>query len=155
MENTQKNPSVHEILARSYSTYLICIFAGLVVDYFFHVRIVSDGAGSSVGFLLLLVGGVLILWAQKTSNDLRKRPKPLQIKDFEYGPYMYTRQPTNIGLVVLTLGFAFLQNSVALLVTLSISFLISRSFIKKQESILSDRYGENYRAYQNEVRKWF
>ena len=150
-----KKPSVHEVLARSYSIYLIGVFIGLVVDYFYPVRVISNEVGSAVGLILLVLGGILILWAQKTSSKLRGRPQPLQMIDFKKGPYSYTRQPTNVGLTMLTLGFAFVENSLILIVAVLISFTVSLKFIRKEESILGERYGEIYLNYKKEVKRWF
>ncbi|MFN4181420.1 MAG: methyltransferase, partial [Candidatus Paceibacteria bacterium] len=72
---------------------------------------------------------------------------------FYKGPYRYTRTPTHWGLFLLVLGFGLMINAFFITLLTIISFMVTKLvFIKDQENILEQRYGDAYRAYKNKVR---
>lgn len=156
METTTKKASVHEILARSYSVYFVAVIVGMLASSYFGYQIVPDTMGEPIGILFLVLGGLLVLWSQFTSNRFKgKMAQSLKVSDFECGPYRFSRQPTNIGLTLLVFGFAFLINSLAVFVFACAAFITSRRYIIKQEKLLEEKYGNLYVCYKREVKRWF
>jgi len=47
-----------------------------------------------------------------------------------------------------------ISNSVVLIGTTIISYIFSSIFIRRQENILAEKYGEEYLKYKKEVRSW-
>ncbi len=150
-----KNHSIHQVLAHSYLTYFTALVLGLVIDYFLPFRIMSNTL-ISLGPLLLILSTFLIFWSQKTSDRTkhhRRDPENLTARDFCKGPYCYMRSPTHIGLSLLVLGFGFLANSVVIVCTALVTFLITRYiFVKRQEEILLSRYGKSYEDYKKIIK---
>lgn len=148
-----KKVLVHHTLAHSYSVYLFLFLIGVVLDFFFPIKLaINTEIVSIIGFLILAGASFLILWAQNTSNKLDLKNE-ITALTFCKGPYYYTRTPTNYGLFFLVLGFSLVINALFLFVFTIIAFFITRFvFLRKQESILLEKYGEPYKEYQKKVR---
>lgn len=147
--------TVHHILSYSYSIYFAGVIVGIIADLFFPIRIIPEALQTSLGLLLLFAGPLLILWAQRSSLRLKEIKTCLTKDCFKVGPYAFSRRPTHTGLFFTVLGFALLSNSVVLIGTTILSFFISSFFVRKQENLLAERYGEEYLKYKKEVTSWF
>ena len=148
MENKDK---VHEILAQSYFFYFVFLLIGVVLDYVFPMQIFQNSIADSVGMILMIIATLLILWAQKTSRSLNK--ENLNKRTFMSGPYKYTRSPTHWGLSILIFGFGITINAFFIVVTTVLSFFLTKMiFLKREEKILTRKYGEPYKEYKKTVR---
>lgn len=148
--NPHKN-SVHKILAHSYLFYFIVFLFSLFLDYIFPLKFFENSYTIWVGAIFLIFGTFLILWAQKSSRDFKKEIINKEI--FCNGPYCYTRTPTHFGLFLLTLGFGMINNAFFIIIFSIISFIVTKFvFIKKEEKILTLKYGEPYLEYKKSVR---
>ena len=144
--------TVHHVLAHSYSFYFLFFLLGVFLNLFFPIRIFNNSIMVPVGVLLLIMASLLILWAQKTSRDFRKEEN-INKETFCRGPYCYTRSPTHWGLFLLMLGFGVIINAVFIILFTIISFVITKLvFLKKEESILADKYGAPYLEYKKSVK---
>ena len=144
--------TVHHVLAHSYSFYFLFFLLGVFLNLFFPIRIFNNSIMVPVGVLLLIMASLLILWAQKTSRDFRKEEN-INKETFCRGPYCYTRSPTHWGLFLLMLGFGVVINAVFIILFTIISFIVTKLvFLKKEESILADKYGTPYLEYKKSVK---
>ena len=142
---------VHHILAHSYSFYFLLFIIGVFLDLIFNVQFFESPVLLPVGFVLLVLASLLIFWAQKSSHKLKI--ENLSKETFCRGPYCYTRSPTHWGLFLLMLSFGFITNAFFVIVFTVVSFFITKFvFVKKQESILEEKYGEAYKEYKKSVR---
>lgn len=134
-EKAHKN-KIHRVLAHSYIVYLVLFLVGVSLDFIFKIKIFSDSIMVPVGFFLLIVASILILWAQKTGRDLRKF-KEVKREHFHRGPYYYTRVPTQFGILFLMLGFGIIANAFFVILSTLGSFLIVRFiFMEKHDKFL-------------------
>jgi len=149
---SKETGTVHHVLAHSYFFYFISFLFGVFLDFFYPVRIFSNPAMIPIGIVFLIFASFLILWAQKTSQDLRKIEKKSK-EAFCRGPYCYTRSPTHWGLFLLILGFSIITNALFVTVFTIIAFLVSKFvFLKKEESVLVEKYGTPYVEYKKLVK---
>src|SRR3989338_9173063 len=114
MEENKKNipQTTHHVLAHSYSVYFIALLVGVALHLVFKEHIMSENA-RYVGFFLLPVATLLIIWSQNTSeklNRVKQEKGRLETADFYRGPYCVSRSPTHWGLVLLIIGLGFLLN---------------------------------------------
>ena len=138
---------VHEFLAHSYFIYLAAVVIGFGLDMIWPVNFAYPWT-QPVGFFLIILGTILSVWAQAASEKggHARNGGDLGHHHFKFGPYSYTRTPTQYGLFLMTLGLALLFGSVFMVVTTIIAFLFGKLFfIKKQEEHLEKKYGEPYR----------
>ncbi len=59
---------VHGVLAHSYLFYFVSFLVGLFLDFIFPFKIFKNPAVFSVGCVFLVLGTLLILWAQRASQ---------------------------------------------------------------------------------------
>ena len=152
--STQKHQAskVHHVLAHSYTVYLILLLVGVMLDFIFRIKIFSDSIMAPVGFTLLIVATILILWAQKTGRDFKKFTE-IKKEHFKRGPYRYSRFPTQWGLFLLMLGFGIITNAFFVMLSTLVSFAISKAmFAHKHDTMLIEKYGEAYKEYKKLVR---
>lgn len=153
-ESTEEYPhknKVHKLLAHSYSVYLLFLLIGICLDLLFSIRIFNSSVVLSFGFLFLMFGTFLVVWAQYTSRNLNK--ENIKKETFQHGPYRFTRMPTNFGLLFLTLGFGIITNAFFIVLSSFLSLFIAKFFfIEKQEKILSEKYGTPYVEYKKIVK---
>jgi len=109
-----------------------------------------------VGFLLLLLSPALIFWAQKSITKFRANEKdPSTARIFRFGPYRFSRNPTYLGLALLTLGFSLVMNSLLMLLGTIIAFhIVSIFIVKREEVLLYKKYGDDYIKYKDDVHTW-
>lgn len=152
LNKENKNHKVHRTLAHSYFSYFLILLIGISLDLFFPIRIFQNKITLYLGFLFLLFASFIILWAQYSSKDLLKK-ESVQKEHFSKGPYYYTRAPTHFGLFFLALGFGFILNGFFVIILTLISFIFLRiTFVKKQEKLLENKYGDSYMEYKRKVR---
>jgi protein-S-isoprenylcysteine O-methyltransferase Ste14 len=157
-EQTEKDRAgmVHFVLSSSYSMFLIAVVLGLTCDIFFSFKIFTKPY-QDFGALMIVAGTALIYWSQLTSSATRKKTlhKVMEASDFEHGPYRFSRNPTHIGLTIMTLGLAYLLNSFFTVIFVIIaSFITKFIFLRKEEAILQERYGKPYADYKQKVSTW-
>lgn len=149
-----KNPnrqSVHRVLVHSYFTTLVFFLLGAGLDIIFNLKIFKDEFIAPVGLILFVFGTALIIWAQHASHNFVK--ENLSAESFCRGPYRYTRNPTYWGLYLVLLGFGLVWNAVFVLISTAISFVFTWAiFLKQEERVLTQKYGQAYLDYKNKVK---
>ena len=146
---------VHFILSHSYVVFLIAVVLGAVFDAIFPTQIFFGAIYPYLGFSMIIVGSLLIYWAQSTSSHTQKEMEKSGTRNFMSGPYAYSRNPTHIGLTIMTLGLGFVVNSASMLVLVAIASVVTKFiFLREEEALLEERYGQPYRDYKKKVSTW-
>ncbi len=142
---------VHRVLAHSYLVYLLFLLLGVALDVIFHIHAFESYFTIPAGFLILFFATILIMWAQNTSRNLKI--DNVTKETFLHGPYCYTRSPTHYGLFLLMLGFGLIANAFFVIMFTIVSLLITKFFfLKKEEDLLEEKYGNPYREYREAVK---
>ena len=69
--------------------------------------------------------------------------------------FNYSRNPIYLGMIVTLIGvWIFLGSLTPILIIPLFSWLILELFIKEEEKMLEDKFGEDYREYKATVRRW-
>ena len=151
MENQVKTSSVHRVLAHSYTVYFLLLLASVCLDIVFPFKIFAGSVMKYTGVMFILLGTIVVFWAQRTSRHLAK--ENLSHHSFRGGPYRYSRSPTHWGLFFLMLGFGVVANALFVFLATLFSFLITRFvFLVKEEKILEQKYGPHYAEYKKSVK---
>ncbi|MHA1288459.1 MAG: methyltransferase family protein [Candidatus Thorarchaeota archaeon] len=114
------------------------------------------------GMVLILVGLLLIIWANYSllhigkislrNREPMQRPANLII----VGPYKFTRNPIYLGGFVALFGLIIMWSSIVTAFFTILVYIIFRYvFIKKEEIILEEEFGDEYREFKNRVGRWF
>ena len=150
----ERRKRVHTVLAQSYAFFLVAFLGGLFLDFVFPVGGLEKSNENFLGLLIIIFGSILIFSAQKASRDFKKnKTVNLTKENFLKGPYKFTRTPTHWGLFFLTLGFGLMVNAFFVIIFTILSFFVTKLvFLKKEEEILVEKYGEPYVEYKKIVR---
>lgn len=108
--------------------------------------------------LVLIVGGLLIDGvAAGQFRRLGTPPEPWKPTTAlaTDGLYRVSRNPIYVGFAVTYLGFAVAMDSpVALALLIPCLIVVDRFVIAREERYLEGRFGDAFRTYRNEVRRW-
>ena len=144
--------AVHHVLAQSYYLFLLFFLLGIIFDFIFPINIFKDSTMMPIGFYFIILSSILILWSQRAERNFRS-VENVNKETFCFGPYCYTRNPIHWGLFLLMLGFGIMTNAFFIIFfTLFSLAVIKFLFIKKEELILTKKYGAPYIEYKKLVR---
>lgn len=108
------------------------------------------------GLLLCLAGNFLMCWALVTMRGhfqvLGRNPRPADLL-LVSGPYGLVRHPMYTSVLFLSLGLAFVTQSLAIFAFFCVYAGIIPSLVAFEEKGLSRAYGEQFAAYQSRVKK--
>jgi protein-S-isoprenylcysteine O-methyltransferase Ste14 len=108
--------------------------------------------------LVPLIGGLLL--GGLAASGFRKHQttiKPGQVSNrlMIDGPYRLTRNPIYVGMVLVLAGVALLLGGLAEWFVVPVFiWLIARNVIPVEESMLEERFGQEYHDYRAKVRRW-
>jgi protein-S-isoprenylcysteine O-methyltransferase Ste14 len=133
------------------------VFAGLIPAWI----VSSDprrGNGSAIGFVLMAVGFVLLLWCVRDFCAAGKGtlapwdpPKHLVI----VGLYRYVRNPMYISVLTLLTGWAIAAGSPSLAIyTVILAIAFHLRVLLFEEPRLAKLFGPDWTAYKTSVSRW-
>ena len=137
--------------------YIIGFLFAFILNIFYRIPLLSPPL--SIFFTLLAVtpSAVLGLWGllefwRASTNPLPHKPSSALVI---VGPYRVTRNPMYVSLALLYVGFGFLLNIAWTFIILpAVIFIVDIYVIRREESYLESKFGEQYRAYKQRVRRW-
>lgn len=114
-----------------------------------------------IGIPLIPIGLLLVAWANYTllhigKIGLRAR-EPMQTPSnlVTTGPYRYTRNPIYLSCILMLLGLVLVWSSLVVFLGMIIVYIIFRyKFISREEIILEEAFGDEYRSFKKRVRRW-
>lgn len=121
------------------------------------LRVVVAPPFGYLGGTLIVIGVALATWGSNLFNRAGTTIKPFEESSVlvTRGPFRITRNPMYLALTVVLLGVWLLLGSLspALVVPLFV-LAIDRLFIRREEAMLSERFGAAYDDYRRRVRRW-
>jgi len=139
--------------------YLGVLLLGLAVERFVIQR--SFGLDwrllVTTGALLFVAGTAMMLAAAGLFRRLGTNIPPSQPTTFiaTTGPYRWTRNPMYLGMTLVYAGLAIsLDEPIALALLPLVVIAIQTQVIAREERYLEAKFGDDYRRYKAEVRRW-
>jgi len=137
---------------------LIFFVVGGFLEWIVPLPIVDTGVGGDIiGIILVILSALIIIWAlgifRRAGEDKDVRKPTYKI--VSTGPFAHTRNPMYLSFLLLYLGVAFIFNIewFAVLFPILIAAL-HYGVIKREESYLERKFGDEYRVYLSRVRRW-
>ena len=109
------------------------------------------------GVLLLVVSGILGKWGDATMHTAGTNVKPSEpaLVVVTGGPFRFSRNPLYLSLAGLYLGVALVMNALwPLLLLLPVLLVTHYGIVRREERYLAAKFGEAYREYCRQVRRW-
>jgi protein-S-isoprenylcysteine O-methyltransferase Ste14 len=137
---------------------------GLAAGFLLHKaspQVIATGsfvAGARIlGWLLVFLWVGLNIWALVTFFRAHTSPnprRPTTVLAF-HGPYRFTRNPMYLSLAFLQVGVALVANALwPLLFAIPTLWVVRRVVIDREEVYLKKKFGQEYVAYLQRVRRW-
>ncbi len=133
---------------------------GFVLHRLFPLHLVPRRAGSiryPLGMLLIVLGLLQALWGALALFRAGNNPEPSHpvVTLVEDGPFRHSRNPIYIALTTGYLGMSLLLGTLWHLLLLPFLLTImQRGVVRREEAYLMRRFGDDYRAYTERVRRW-
>jgi protein-S-isoprenylcysteine O-methyltransferase Ste14 len=146
---------VHNVGVVAFS--LALAYLGTVVDSLLKLPTVSSMLAATLGVVLLALGFLLRLWAvvHFYNHNMRVISLEPQGSLVTAGPYRYSRNPLYLGANVFCFfGAALLFGSPTALVMTAVHLPFVNLIIRREERQLERKFGDRFRAYEKQVRRW-
>ncbi len=109
------------------------------------------------GITLIVIGVAMAVWGARAFAKAGTPVKPFETTTtlVTHGLYRFTRNPMYLGMVLVLLGTGFLLGSLTPLLVIPIfMWLINSVFIKAEEDVLEELFGDEYLEYKKKVGRW-
>jgi len=136
---------------------LALAYLGTRVDSWFGIPRFSSLITEMFGVFLISLGFMLRTWAAVHFYNRRMRVISLEPQDslVTTGPFRYSRNPLYLGgNVFCFFGAALLLGSTAALIMTALHIPLVSLMIRREEDQLERKFGDHFRAYKKQVRRW-
>ena len=121
------------------------------------LAVLLHGWGRGTGLAPLIAGLACVLWhayaLRRAGTPVRPFEAPICL--VQSGLYRYSRNPIYLGLIAMLTGVALLQGTLTpLLMVPAYALLLDRAFVRPEERMLETAFGDDYRQYCRQVRRW-
>ncbi len=133
------------------------VLGALVHAYVWSGDIFGTVIGLVAGIFLIAVGLWLIYWTWITMRAHGEHPEPDRPTEtlVTGGPFKRTRNPIYAGFLLIGAGVAISLNAMAMLIAASVGVVaLTVLVIRKEEAYLERKFGEVYRTYVSNTRRW-
>lgn len=133
--------------------HVVTLIMGIAMQVWFPLGIWRDSWQRQVlGWGLLLAGILLALWAATAFEDMDTE-KPGRV--ITSGPYAFSRNPMYVAWTLMYIAIAILVNTWWLIVLIPIPLLATHFYdVRREERQLEEKFGESYRQYRSQVRRY-
>jgi protein-S-isoprenylcysteine O-methyltransferase Ste14 len=111
----------------------------------------------NLGWFALVAGFAIMLTAIGLFRKAGTDPKPWKTATsfVTDGVYRWTRNPMYLGMALIYAGIALiLDAAIALILLIPLVYMIQREVIEREERYMEAKFGEPYRTYKANVRRW-
>lgn len=110
-----------------------------------------------LGMVAIAIGIAIVLFCAYLFHQKNTTIKPFQESSYlvREGIFNYSRNPIYLGMIAILIGlWSFLGSLTPVFIIPVFAWLIQEMFIKQEEQMLDDKFGEEYREYKATVRRW-
>ena len=110
-----------------------------------------------LGMVAIATGIGMVLFCAYLFRQKDTTIKPFQESSclVKEGIFNYSRNPIYLGMIIVLIGLWIVEGSLTPLLIIPVfTWLIQELFIKQEEKMLLDKFGEEYQAYKTSVRRW-
>jgi len=137
--------------------YLTGFLFAWAINRFYPIPMFDRTLSVVLAMISLLPSAILGLWSlfEFWHENTTLRPDKPSSFLVVIGPYRITRNPMYLSLTLLYIGLGLLLSLPWAFIFLPVIIFIMNSYvIRREELYLETRFGEQYRVYENQVRRW-
>jgi protein-S-isoprenylcysteine O-methyltransferase Ste14 len=137
--------------------FWMATIVSLLLHLFLPILIFIRYPWTLLGFVLIIFGAVLNIWADQIFKRRKTTVKPFEqpavlVTD---GPFAWSRHPMYLGMVAIVFGISIICGSLSSFIGPILFWVIVRiRFIPAEEKSLAEVFGEEYDAYKKKIRSW-
>ncbi|MGI9429038.1 MAG: methyltransferase family protein [Bythopirellula sp.] len=136
---------------------LVAILLSLALDRWLPLVRLWGSPGGYVGAAIIACGFLVNIYCALQFRRHQTTIIPFRESSalLTEGLYRYTRNPIYVSMVVVLLGFAIAWGSLSpWIVPPLFAWIITKRFVRYEEAMLLDAFGEEYHDYCRRVRRW-
>ena len=133
------------------------LLLGVLLHWLFPIRLMPVVPARVLGVVAFVLAGVIAHLAQKALERAGTNVRPDQPTTslVTSGPYAVVRNPLYVAALCLYIGIALFVDGVALFVLLiPLMIVLHWGIVLREERYLESKFGDDYRAYRSQVRRW-
>ena len=151
------SPDTAQVITFPPLIYGAAFIIGLLLHVAFPIHVLPTTLARGIGVGCVLVSlplAIATLCALSRAHTPVDPMKPTTALVTE-GPFRHSRNPIYVALTLLYLGVAFLVNAWwILLLVVPVLVVIRYGVIAREEAYLTRKFGDAYRQYTAQVRRW-
>src|SRR5262247_356227 len=151
------SPDTAHVLILPPLLYGMAFVIGLLLHLAFPAHILPKTLARGIGVVCVLMSLPLALATLRVLSRAHTPVDPMKPTTalVTEGPFRYSRNPIYVALTLLYLGVAFLVNALwILLLVVPVLLVIRYGVIAREEAYLTRKFGDAYRQYTAQVRRW-
>ena len=138
---------------------LIMAYIMWLLDKFLPLYNWLNSPWNKLGLIIIGMAILLDIWSLLLFFHAKTTPNPMKPGSTSHlvtsGLYRYSRNPMYLGLLVMLIGWGLYQGSLSPLSMLPLFiWLLTKQQIEPEEIILMDKFGPEYKDFQQRVRRW-
>ena len=137
--------------------FIFSILAVTILHFIIPIKILIEYPWNLLGLIPLIISGLLNLISDKQLKEANTTVKPFESSSnlITTGAYAITRNPMYLGMTLFLIGESIILGSVfPFLIPLLFGILMNEKFIKREERMLGEKFGNKYKIYKKNVRRW-
>jgi protein-S-isoprenylcysteine O-methyltransferase Ste14 len=151
------SPDTAQVIVLPPLVYGAACVIGLLLHLVFPIHILPTTLARGIGVVCVLVSLPLALATLRALSHAHTPVDPMKPTTalVTEGPFRYSRNPIYVALTLLYLGVAFLVNALWILLLVVPALAVLRyGVIAREEAYLTRKFGDAYRQYTAQVRRW-
>lgn len=137
--------------------FFICLVIAVLLHFFLPITQLINYPVNWSGLLFILAGGILNIWADRLfkKNNTAVKPDETPTSFIKNGPFRFSRNPMYLGMVLLLLGIGLVLGSASSFLG-AILFIAAMElrFIRQEEKIMAEIFGDEFETYKKKVARW-
>jgi protein-S-isoprenylcysteine O-methyltransferase Ste14 len=137
--------------------FLVCMLITYGVHHFYPIGIGTTSVLKYIGAAVTLFGFSLVVLVSRSFKRVETNIEPWKPTTtiVSTGVFAYSRNPVYAAFCIISVGVGIFLNSIwVLLSVIPSGVLVYYIAIKKEESYLEEKFGEEYIQYKSKVRRW-
>jgi protein-S-isoprenylcysteine O-methyltransferase Ste14 len=150
-------PDTAQVIVLPPLGYGAAFIMGLLLHLVFPLHVLPTTLARGIGVVCVLVSLPLALATLRALSRAHTPVDPMKPTTalVTEGPFRYSRNPIYLALTLLYLGVAFLVNALWILLLVVPALVVLRyGVIAREEAYLTRKFGDAYRQYTAQVRRW-